>query len=97
MPFAGANESVVLACVMSGKRPTIPMSELGYATDPSLDGPLHQGGGGPALGAVASVPLPIASIIERCWAHNPDHRPEFSQVVIALEVAAMGLQVPFDA
>ena len=96
MPFAVPNESVVLACV-SGKRPTIPVSEPGYATDPSYDGLLHQGGGGSDLRAVVSVPLSSASIIERCWAHHPDDRPEFSQVVIALEVAAMGLQVRFDA
>jgi hypothetical protein len=45
---------------------------------------------------IAGVPAPVARIIESCWAHEPDERPSFAQVSIAIEAAALELQVQMD-
>eukprot|EP01120_Amphizonella_sp_Union-15-10_P017087 TRINITY_DN9379_c0_g1_i3.p1 TRINITY_DN9379_c0_g1~~TRINITY_DN9379_c0_g1_i3.p1 ORF type:complete len:401 (-),score=43.95 TRINITY_DN9379_c0_g1_i3:112-1314(-) len=36
-----------------------------------------------------SLPIPIAELVEACWAHNPDHRPSFKEIQNRLHSAAI--------
>lgn len=79
-PFSGANEGQIVGVVLNGLRPTIPVMEIGASSE----------------GTTGHVPVPVAHLIERCWAQDPMFRPGFDQVVVALEAAAAALNLDIN-
>jgi hypothetical protein len=82
----------VVGLVTSGLRPGIPISRV------SFEAAAAQGGAEGVGSLVVSdgVPLPVAHIIEACWAQDPAQRPSFIRVVEELEEAARQLGVQME-
>lgn len=69
-----------MGVVLNGLRPTIPVMEIGASSE----------------GTTGHVPVPVAHLMERCWAQDPMFRPGFDQVVVALEAAAAALNLDIN-
>ena len=76
-----------MGVVVNGLRPTIPLLDMGEAE-------VQQQTVSPFAGR--RVPVPVAHLMERCWAQDPTFRPSFDQVVICLEAAAAALNMQLD-
>lgn len=72
-----------MALIMNGMRPALKAPAAA---------PRTEGGGSSSVLPKDGVPLPVAQLIERCWAQEQNARPVFPQIVMTLEMAAKAME-----